>query len=98
MRRAPRTHSGRYTIEEVIALLDCYAANDMHVASEMDRIVCDAAPLESVSHATVRRLECLLQAAARPVMLGGRGIDGVSRRPRRAGIAEWARDLAEWSA
>jgi hypothetical protein len=78
------------TLSDVIALLERYAAADRDLAAELDRIGAEVSSSRRVSHATVTRLQRLLEDSLVPGVQAKSDLDELPTPLRRAGIARWA--------
>lgn len=83
------------TVNDVVDLLERYAAADRNLAAELDRIGAEASTSERVSQATVTRLLRLVEDSLVPGVQAKADLGALPRPLRRAGIARWAQLAAD---
>lgn len=95
MTRAPARRQP--SIDDVVHLLERYAAADHDLAHELDRIGAETSSSRRVSQATVSRLSRLIEDSLVPGVQAKTNLDALPDRVRRQGIARWAQLVVERS-
>ena len=83
------------TVNDVVDLLERYAAADRDLAAELDRIGAGVSSSRRISQATVTRLLRLLEQSLVPGVQAKANLDALPTALRRAGIARWAQQAVE---
>ena len=83
------------TVNDVVDLLERYAAADRDLAAELDRIGAEVSSSRRISQATVTRLLRLLEESLVPGVQAKADLDALPTALRRAGIARWAQQAVE---
>ena len=93
----PTAASCEPSVDEVVELLERYAAADEALAYELDRIGAETSSARRVSHATVNRLFRLIEDSLVPGVQAKTNLDALPDRVRCQGIARWAQLVVERS-
>ncbi len=83
------------TVNDVVKLLERYAAADRDLAAELDRIGVEASSSRRISQATVTRVLRLLEESLVPGVQAKSDLDALPTALRRAGIVRWAQQAVE---
>ena len=83
------------TVNDVVDLLERYAAADRDLAAELARIGAGVSSSRRISQPTVTRLLQLLEESLVPGVQAKADPDALPTALRRAGIARWARQAVE---
>lgn len=84
--------------DDVVHLIERYAAADEALSNELDRIGAEASSAQRVSQATVGRLFRLIEDSLVPGVEAKTNLAALPERVRRQGIARWAQLVVERSA